>query len=158
MPELKGARGGTWKDAEVEVSAKVAYRFIVVRWTFIGMISQWAAYAFADRAREKKRLEGQDEATKKEDEERKKEQKEKRMELKKKNSAWSSKVVGKEEKEKRREKKVKKRIWEKKQNNQTENPEDNGAEEWDELAREERSAKKARKGLVEEDDLDFDGL
>ena len=78
---------------------------------------------------------------------------------KKKNSAWSEKVVAKEERDKRREKKVKKRVWlktktgESTQSVEQANFEDLD-EEWEELAKEERMAKKRKKGLVTSEDDD----
>lgn len=86
-----------------------------------------------------------------------------RLGQKKKNSAWSEKVIGKEERDKRREKKAKKRVWLKSNTGKT-TPQSEQAnledldEEWEELAKEERLAKKRKKGLVSEDDEDDDGF
>ena len=79
-----------------------------------------------------------------------KEDSSKRLEQKKKNSAWSEKVTVKEERDKRREKKAKKREWLKA--NAGEDAQTGGAhledEEWEELANEERLAKKRKKENV----------
>lgn len=83
----------------------------------------------------------------------------KRLGQKKKNAAWSEKVVAKEERDKRREKRVKKQVWLKTNTGKsTQSAEQATFEdldgEWEELAKEERLAKKRKKGLVssEEDD------
>ena len=88
------------------------------------------------------------------------------QEKKKANTAWSNKVVKKEEKMKRKEKKDKKREWLKQDRTETAVGEKRGRPErantegdvdeddWDELAREERMAKKVKKGIVSQDAFD----
>lgn len=82
----------------------------------------------------------------------------KRLEQKKKNSAWSEKVTGKEERDKRREKKAKKRVWLKTNTGESTQSERANLEDPDEelegLAKEERPAKKRKKGLVFEEEED----
>lgn len=92
-----------------------------------------------------------------------------RAEKKKLNSAWSEKVVKKEEREKRKEKRSAKRKWLKTQTVEAVLPgdqtqkrarsEDDGGEQddsddWDELAREERMAKKVKKGDINQRTFD----
>jgi len=81
----------------------------------------------------------------------------------KRNAAWSQQVEIKEDKDKRRAKKEKKRKWLKSQmgdgsltgvSNKTELEESGGEDDWDELAREERIAKKLRKGTVSQKEFD----
>lgn len=98
-----------------------------------------------------------------------------RAEKKKLNSAWSEKVVKKEEREKRKDKKGRKKRWLKTQissvavgSNDMNEPslkrsrtDDAGSgggdgkdEDWADLAREERMAKKVRRGQVSQDMFD----
>lgn len=89
-----------------------------------------------------------------------------RADKKKANTAWSNKVVKKEEKLKRKEKRGKKREWLKQSTTEKAVGEKRGraesvgtegddiGDDWDELAREERMAKKVKKGLVSQDAFD----
>ena len=81
-----------------------------------------------------------------------------RAEKKQQNSAWSHQVARKEEKERRKEKKDRKKKWLKSQpstedddkslkRGRTPVNEDEG-DDWEELAREERMAKKVRQGNI----------
>ncbi|KAJ7491200.1 DEAD-domain-containing protein [Mycena latifolia] len=136
MPELRDDAREGWEDAAVD----------------------WNSFAYADKAQEAKRLvEGAAAATIL-DTEREKRRAE-RAEKQKVNLAWSDKVAKKEEREKRREKKGKKRKWLKAQAGTAEQKDgehgehgdeavENEADDWEELAREERMAKKMRKGDV----------
>lgn len=81
----------------------------------------------------------------------------------KRNAAWSQQVESKEDKDKRRAKKEKKRQWLKSQMGDSDlkgvpnkaKPEESGCEDdWDDLAREERLAKKLRKGTVSQKEFD----
>lgn len=104
-----------------------------------------------------------------------------RDELRKANSAWSNGVARKEERDKRKEKKVKKRKWLKSQQLEAANVEgesavsslkrsrdeddnddkdDDDADDWAELAREEKMAKKVRRGEVTQKvfDAEFNDL
>jgi len=86
----------------------------------------------------------------------------KRLEQKKKNLAWSEKVTAKEERDKRRGKKANKRTWLKSnagksaQSGQAHLEDED--EEWEELAKEERLAKKRKKEPISEEDNGFAGL
>lgn len=79
-----------------------------------------------------------------------------RREKRKRNLAWSEKIVRKEEQEKRKDKKIRKRKWLRAQaaepsheglNTPGENNEVDG-DDWAELAREERMAKKVKRGDI----------
>ncbi|KAJ6606373.1 DEAD-domain-containing protein [Mycena vulgaris] len=138
MPELRDVARDGWEDAAVD----------------------WNLFAYADKAQEAKRLvEGAAAATIL-DTEREKRRAE-RAEKQKTNLAWSDKVVKKEEREKRRDKKGKKRKWLKTQAETAEQKDGEHGEhgqhgdemvddgdDWEEMAREERMAKKMRKGDV----------
>lgn len=88
----------------------------------------------------------------------------KRVEQKRENSAWSQKVAKREEKEKRKEKKTLKRKWLKaqataekeKQEQEAQNEVDDkdAEDDWEELAREERMAKKVKRGDVSQREFD----
>jgi len=71
-------------------------------------------------------------------------------------------VTTKEERDKRREKKVKKRAWlttNARESVQSEQAHlEDRDEEWEELAKEERLAKKRKKGLLSEEDSGFADL
>ena len=118
-----------------------------------------------DKAQEAKRLAtGVAAATAREEE--KEKRRADRAEKKQLNSAWSHQVARKEEKDKRREKKDRKKKWLKGQTSaneataggdqslkrsRTPTPgvdEGDEGDDWDELAKEERMAKKVRKGNV----------
>ena len=98
-----------------------------------------------------------------------------RAEQKQKNSAWSKEANRKTEKERRREKKARKREWQKaasggaqtklssQNSSQGKGKRAKGGEDeddWDELAREERMAKKVKKGTLDANvfDAEFEGL
>ncbi|KZT27125.1 DEAD-domain-containing protein [Neolentinus lepideus HHB14362 ss-1] len=140
MPELKHVKKDGWEDANVD----------------------WVTYSFADQAREGKRLSEAEEARSKP------RTQDKKPKTKAKTSvAWSNQLARKDEKEKRKEKKERKRKWLKAQM-QEEMAKGEGLkrgrmdndEDWKELAREERMAKKVKKGLVGQEDFDneFAGL
>ncbi|KAJ7090373.1 DEAD-domain-containing protein [Mycena belliarum] len=135
MPELRDDAREGWEDAAVD----------------------WNSFAYADKAQEAKRVaEGAAAATILDTEREKR--RAARAEKQKMNTAWSDKVVKKEERDKRREKKGKKRKWLKTQAESVETKDGEPGEpadevpdegdDWDELAREERMAKKMRKGDV----------
>ena len=122
-------------------------------------MEQWKIYAYLDKTREKRRVEGLSSTSLAKAEVKRKEDSIKRLGQRKKNLAWSEKVTVKEEREKRREKKAKKRAWLKTDTgkfaeSEQANLADHG-EEWEELAMEERLAKKRKKGLLSGED---DGL
>lgn len=115
-------------------------------------IEQWKVYAYLDKTREKKRLEELSSANIAKAEVKRKEDNSKRLGQLKKNTAWSEKVTAKGERDKRRGKKAKKRAWLKTNagtSAQSEHVslEDEDADEdaeWEELAKEERVAKKRK--------------
>jgi len=130
----------------------------------LGVRVQWDNYAYADKAQEAKRIATA--ATAREDE--KEKRRADRAEQKQQNSAWSNQVTRKEDKDKRREKKDRKKKWLKDQISANEGddknlkrgraptPEDDADKggDWDELAREERMAKKLRKGNITQGTFD----
>ncbi|RDB22497.1 ATP-dependent rRNA helicase SPB4 [Hypsizygus marmoreus] len=141
MPELKDANRGGWEDAQVD----------------------WDIYAYADKAQEAKRLvAGAAEATARDNEQEKR--RAARAEKRKGNSAWSEKVEKKEERERRKEKKGKKRKWLKaqaaaaaaaadsetslKREHQDASDAEGDGDDWEDLAREERMAKKVKRGDI----------
>ncbi|CAG7846486.1 ATP-dependent rRNA helicase SPB4 {ECO:0000305} {ECO:0000250/UniProtKB:P25808} [Serendipita indica DSM 11827] len=134
MPELKGRTDG-WEDAHVD----------------------WEEYAYLDKARESKRRAELDPAVKADTAAKGQNEKEKRQIQKKKNSAWSQKVEAKEGREKRKEKRQRKKAWERNvaeeiKKKQMEDKMD--ADDWKELADEERQAKKAKRAkLISSGDL-----
>jgi len=157
MFELKDTPKKNWKDAEVDVRPSRP-TMITANGIFI---YQWATYAYRDQAQEGKRLisitteKGKNQALAAE---RAKE----RSRKKKANAAWSENVDRQVERTKRKEKKVAKIEWLRKNGVQEEpsiggttskrardgvDDGDDGGD-WDELAREERMAKKVKKGEV----------
>ncbi|KAJ7773022.1 DEAD-domain-containing protein [Mycena metata] len=143
MPELRDLTREGWEDAVVD----------------------WNTFAYLDKAQEAKRLVDGAAAATVLDTEREKRRAE-RAEKQKANGAWSDKVVKKEEREKRREKKGKKRKWLKTQVAEDAKQKDGGhgdgaagdavdeGDDWEEMAREERMAKKMRKGDVSQKAFD----
>ena len=90
-----------------------------------------------------------------------------KTEKKKRNAAWSEQVSRQEERQKRRDKKAKKKQWLKTQaelgEEQTTKPgdsskrqrvEENDEGSWEELAREERMAKKLKRGEITQKEFD----
>ncbi|KAG5641593.1 hypothetical protein DXG03_004676 [Asterophora parasitica] len=144
MPELKDIDREGWEDDDVD----------------------WDAFAYADKAQEAKRVAaGAAEATKREDE--KEKRRAARAEQKKANSAWSVQAQKKEDKELRKEKRSRKRKWLKAQaasttagDTQMKNEEkeesagNDDGDDWEELAREERMAKKVKRGDVKQKAFD----
>ncbi|KAJ7915570.1 DEAD-domain-containing protein [Mycena leptocephala] len=133
MPELRDEPRDGWEDAVVD----------------------WNSFAYLDKAQEAKRLvEGAAAATVLDAEREKR--RAQRAEKQKTYVAWSDKVAKKEEREKRREKKGKKRKWLKTQTadgGHGDEAVDEG-DDWEEIAREERMAKKMRKGDVSQKAFD----
>lgn len=148
MPELKDIDMKGWEDAQVN----------------------WDAYAYADKAQEAKRLEAlskKDHANEKE-----REAAEARSAKRKRNTAWSQQAEVKEKREARRVKKERKRQWLKAQaagsvtraalteQNDHETESDGNRDDWEELLKEERMAKKVRRGEATQEEFDeiFGGL
>ncbi|EPQ55480.1 hypothetical protein GLOTRDRAFT_129657 [Gloeophyllum trabeum ATCC 11539] len=131
MPELKDAEKAGWVDADVD----------------------WDSYAFSDPAREAKRLSEAEESKSKDKAPAKSKKPKAKVAV-----AWSEQLAKKEGKEKRREIKAAKRKWLKSQQTQEgmkrARADSEDADDWKELAREERMAKKVKKGLVEQADFD----
>ncbi|KAL0949539.1 hypothetical protein HGRIS_009588 [Hohenbuehelia grisea] len=151
MPELKDCDRSNWTDAEVD----------------------WDTYAYADAAQEAKRLAAQAAKPSSEDVSRRKAE---RAQQKKRNNAWSDGLAKREERDKRKEKKSRKKKWLKAQAQSTEGDAQSGSakrareaplgsdgdesEDWDALAREERMAKKVKRGEISQKafDAEFTGL
>ncbi|KAH7887719.1 DEAD-domain-containing protein [Phlebopus sp. FC_14] len=139
MPEFRDVDLSGWEDAQIN----------------------WETYAYADKAQEAKRLDGRlKKDTPKEDVE-------SRAAKRKRNTAWSQQAEIKEQKETRRTKKERKRQWMKSQatghvrdaapresasNSKLKGDEDE--DDWDELAKEERLAKKVRRGTATQKEFD----
>ncbi|EJF66036.1 DEAD-domain-containing protein [Dichomitus squalens LYAD-421 SS1] len=144
MPELKDVPKGGWEDAHVD----------------------WNSYSYADKAQEAKRL--AESAKPVPSAEEVEQRKGLRAEKRKANTSWSDKMRRKEEREKRREKKDRKRKWERANqahagtkrglgdidmDGEKGNDED-GGDDWDALAREERLAKRVKKGQLSQTEFD----
>jgi ATP-dependent RNA helicase DDX55/SPB4 len=131
----------------------------------LGRLSfQWEQYAYADKAQEAKRRAATAMDIQK-DGVNTKMHSVKRLP----NMSWSAQAAKKDTKQMRKEKKDRKRKWLKSQDQSTANanallekkPVVKGVdEEWDELAKEERMAKKVRRGDLSQEDFDkeFDDL
>ncbi|RPD66339.1 DEAD-domain-containing protein [Lentinus tigrinus ALCF2SS1-7] len=142
MPELKDLSKEGWADADVD----------------------WNSYAYTDKAQEAKRLAEASKPTLDAEEIRRR--KEERAEKQKTNTAWSDKMKKREGREKRREKKDRKKKWQKTQTatdaevgtkRGREGAGESGDDEeddWEALAREERMAKRVKKGQVSQGEFD----
>jgi ATP-dependent RNA helicase DDX55/SPB4 len=149
MPEMKSVDCGSWRDAEIS----------------------WDAFKYADQAQEAKRVAAAikaKEGAKSEKERRQLENSRK----KKRNAAWSEKLGKKQERESRRGKRISKKKWLKaqeavpgigsetllgKRQRDDSNEDFDGAndnDDWAELAREEKMAKRLRNGGVSQKDFD----
>ncbi|KAI6119324.1 DEAD-domain-containing protein [Pisolithus croceorrhizus] len=148
MPELKDVDMEGWEDAQVS----------------------WDAYAYVDNAQELKRLEA---ASKKDHtNEKEREAAEARSTKRKRNTAWSQQAEVKEKRETRKLKKERKRQWLKVQaagsvtcvalteQNSHETESDGDQDDWEELLKEERMAKKVKRGEATQEEFDeiFGGL
>ncbi|THH07285.1 hypothetical protein EW145_g3478 [Phellinidium pouzarii] len=152
MPELKERSTEGWIDDHID----------------------WSSYAYANKMQEAQRQSALVESATVKTKELRAQEKKWRMEQKQKNAPWSELVERKTEKEKRREKKGRKRKWlrvqEEQQPQDTEPGEvqvekkgdrtDDSGDDWEELAREERMAKKVKKGTLDSStfDVEFAGL
>jgi len=147
MPELKDMSRDGWEDADVD----------------------WDSYGYSDDAQEEKRLQGLKNRARVSAENKK--DKAERLAKKKANVAWSNHTFKQEIREKRKEKKTKKKQWLKSQPQQPQPPSSDSAvpqkrgletddededdeDDWAELAREERMAKKVKRGEMTQ--LEFD--
>ncbi|KAF8974539.1 DEAD-domain-containing protein [Flammula alnicola] len=150
MPELKTANRELWQDADIS----------------------WDSFRYADQAQETKRAAAVVQAAEAGSRERERRQLED-LEKKKRNTAWSETSDKKHEREKRREKKNLKKKWLKSQDmaaalvseDQSTGKrrreeldgsmdEEQDRDDWAELAREEKMAKRLRKGEVSQKDFD----
>ncbi|KIY71450.1 DEAD-domain-containing protein [Cylindrobasidium torrendii FP15055 ss-10] len=143
MPELKDADREGWSDEVVD----------------------WDSFAYANPAQEAKRQLERENASEKRKQERI--AYEQRQQRKKTNTAWSNKVVKQQEKDVRKSKKVAKKAWEKEESKKRQHEEvdvddaeaNDGGEadnDWNDLAREERMAKKLKKGGISQKDFDME--
>lgn len=159
MPELKELDRGIWQDADVDVGPPSFLPSDISH----TKIPQWATYSYQDAAQETKRLETlkteQSAASKEEYEKRARE----RARKKKATAAWSEQTDRKDERVKRKERKVAKRKWLQANPPPEATAEaaagsdgggDDGGDDWDEMAREERMAKKVKKGDVSQKAFD----
>ncbi|KAG6916097.1 hypothetical protein DXG01_008424 [Tephrocybe rancida] len=149
MPELKDINRQDWDDAEVD----------------------WDTYAYADKAQEVKRV-AASLAEKSQREEDKELRRAARADKKKANAAWSVQTQRKDEKDLRKEKRTRKKKWLRAQAQAAVAPapsetslkrsrqdgdgsdSDDDRDDWDELAREERIAKKVKKGDIKQKAFD----
>lgn len=164
MPELKDMSRDGWEDAEVDVRLIPVFAHSIAQPC---LFPQWDTYSYSDDAQERRRLQDLENRAKVSTENQK--NKVERLTKKKANIAWSDKTLKKETRDKRKEKKAKKRQWLKSHQSQPSSsapviPQKRGPEaddededtedDWAELAREERMAKKVKKGDITQ--LEFD--
>ena len=134
-------------------------------------MGQWATYGYADKKREAQRISASKAVEEASTSSTKIDQKKRKNTTK--NEAWSDQKTKKVEREKRKEKKEKKKAWQKAnqataiaQSTQTHvkrkqvSGNSDSEDDWEELAREERMAKKVKKGEVDSKvfDEEFTGL
>ncbi|PPQ77748.1 hypothetical protein CVT25_011183 [Psilocybe cyanescens] len=149
MPELKTANRDPWKDTDIS----------------------WDDFAYANQAQEAKRLAVLSEAAAaKEAGERERRNSEHIQKIKK-NAAWSVKASKEEERGKRRDKRKLKKKWQKtqeaasvkaveeqvtgkRQREEASNTAGDNSDDWAELAREEKMAKRLRQGVVSQKEFD----
>lgn len=128
---------------------------------------QWDAYSYSDSVQEKKRLQDLENRVKVSAENQK--NKAERLAKQKANAAWSSQTLKRETRDKRKVKKVKRKQWLKAQQPQpspsasavpqkrvleADDEDEDEEDDWAELAREERMAKKAKKGEITQVEFD----
>ena len=143
--------------------------YVPDRLPFSRSLWQWGTYSYVDKAQEAKRLADLSKAGPSAEEVKKR--KAQREEKQKTNAAWSDKTRKREGREIRREKKDRKKQWEKAQVNggagmgkvgakresgdiNHESGEGDEEDDWDELAREERMAKRVKKGHLSQTEFD----
>lgn len=164
MPELKATPRGGWEDADVDVGLILVLPHFVAQFF---LCPQWDTYAYSDDAQEQKRLQDLENREKISAENQK--NKAERLAKKKANVAWSSQAFKKEARDKRKGKKAKRKQWLKSQQSEpsssasvvpqkrdlgTEDGDEDDEDDWAELAREERMAKRIKKGEITQ--LEFD--
>lgn len=134
------------------------------------LYQQWDTYSYSDDSQERKRLQDLENRVKVSAENQK--NRAERVAKKKANVAWSDQTLRKEARDQRKEKKAKKKQWVKSQQSHQPQPssstsaipqkrglevddeDEDDEDDWAELAREERMAKKVKKGAVTQ--LEFD--
>ena len=168
MPELKDVSRDGWEDADVDVGLTPVF---TPSQLFTFFCQQWDAYGYSDSVQEKKRLQDLENRAKVSAENKK--NKAERLAKQKANAAWSSQTLKRETRDKRKEKKVKRKQWLKSQQLQPspsasavpqkrglvvddgdEDEDEDEEDDWAELAREERMAKKAKKGEITQVEFD----
>jgi ATP-dependent RNA helicase DDX55/SPB4 len=136
MPELRDVSRAEWEDAAVDVSAEADHTVVLADY-----LVQWSTFAYANVAREAKRI--REESTKTVSSGQ-------RRPVKK--AAWSEQSDRKANKEKRREKNQRKKAWLKEQQQQADTDKrsregsDSDTDGWEEYTRERRIAKKLKTG------------
>ncbi|KAK2466230.1 hypothetical protein APHAL10511_001872 [Amanita phalloides] len=140
MPELKGVPRGGWEDAEVD----------------------WDNFSYADKAQEAKRIVAKV-ATNSAEIENRREKRRAEREKRKRNTAWSEQTSKREEREKRKDKRAKKKEWLKTRAIEQSKPSNDSSKRlrveddedaWEELAKEERMAKKLKRGEISQSEFD----
>ena len=165
------SQSSAWIDAEVEVGVTKCYQKLLK--SNLDSHSQWSTFAYVDKSRGAQRIAALKAAEESINQAPKNDHKKKGKNNK--NEAWSDQKARKVEREKRKEKKEKKKAWQKANpvpvkktdadsaTNSKRKQSDDGSDsedDWDELAREERMAKKVKKGEVDSKafDQEFSGL
>lgn len=162
MPELKDVDKDDWADSEIDVRSLYGFEDLLF------IVAQWSLYAYADKIQEAKRLAALTAKSTEENQMEQEQRKAQRTQRKKANAPWSTNIGKQEEREVRKQKKKRKRQWLKTQaaSGDTQNnvkrtredfeevEEDDNDEDWSEIAREERMAKKVRKGEISKREFD----
>ena len=152
MPELKYVSREGWEDEAISVSFPVLSNVIAAD------CSQWDSYAYADTAREAKRSAVAENTQHKASSISK-------PANKMRNAAWSSQQEKKEGKQKRLVKKLLKKKWLASKSAEStgerlskkrglDDIDHDGDDDWEDLAREEKLAKRVRKGKVSQQEFD----
>lgn len=158
MPEFKDVNKDQWSDADVDVSYLISLYRVHIETNTI----QWSSYAYADKAQEAKRLATLATKSAEKIEKEQEQRRIQRADQKKANASWSEKAGKRDEREVRKEKKKRKKQWLKTQstsevaqkdlkrarNDDEDVADSNDEEDWSEIAREERMAKKVRRGDI----------
>jgi ATP-dependent RNA helicase DDX55/SPB4 len=167
MPELKDMPRDEWEDADVDVSLIPFDPHLPRSIAQFYPRQQWDTYGYSDDSQEKKRLHDLENRAKVSVENQK--SRAERLAKQKANVAWSSQTLKRDVRDKRKEKKAKKRQWVKSQQSQPSSPasavprkrereaddeDEDDEDDWAEISREERMAKKVKKGEISQ--LEFD--
>ena len=144
-----------------------SFSFLTCFTAQLRLFPQWDTYAYSDDAQERRRLQDLENREKASAENQK--HKAERLAKKKVNVSWSNKTLKKEVRDKRKEKKAKRKQWLKSQQPgpssstpavpqkrglEVDDENEDDEDDWAELAREERMAKKVKKGEIAQ--LEFD--